>query len=504
MRDNIVEIFFDAAKKYADKTAIVHKQRSISYKELAKNVNATSAYLTKNGIKSGDKIMVFVPMSIQLYTLVLALFSIGAIVVFVDEWSDKERLKKAVQVVDIDVIIAPRKILWLAYILPVFRKIKRKLSIAKRVPTGEFNYISVEKDSTALITFTTGSTGIPKAANRTHQFLWEQFRILKDEINAKENDNCLITLPIVLLSILGTGATGYIADFNQKKPHKLDAEKQVAFAQKNEINILIASPFFIEQLAKVGENKIFSLGRIITGGAPVFPKAAKLIRSSFPTSENIIAYGSTEAEPISSITMNELLDAHPNLNNGLCVGEIHSEIQCKIIKITEDIITLREGEWGKWEVDQDELGEIIVTGPHVLDRYYNSEIAFKENKIKVAETVWHRTGDSGKIIDGRLFLHGRCSQLINRDGKSLSPFIVENQLKEIGAIAIGTLIHHKDKLVICVELEDHISQTQLEDLLKEKEVPFDLVQIFNTIPRDPRHFSKIEYARLRGILSKSI
>ena len=39
------------------------------------------------------------------------------------------------------------------------------------MPFQEYNYVKVLHDDTALITFTTGSTGLPKAANRTHQFL---------------------------------------------------------------------------------------------------------------------------------------------------------------------------------------------------------------------------------------------------------------------------------------------------------------------------------------------
>ncbi len=501
MKKNIVEIFFDSAEKHASKTAIVHKDDMISYEVLAKKVEATAVFLSEKGIRKGDKVLVFIPMSIQLYTTILALFSIGAMVVFVDEWSRKSRLEKAIQVVDIDTIIAPRKLIWLAYLLPAFRKIKRKFSIPKNIRSAEFSYATVEKNNTALITFTTGSTGTPKAANRTHQFLWEQFRILKDEIGATENDNCLITLPIVLLSILGTGATGYIADFNQKKPHKLNEKKQIAFAQKHKINLLIASPFFIEALANAGQNTIPTLRRILTGGAPVFPALAKLIQTSFPSSKNLIAYGSTEAEPISTLTMNALLESHVDLSKGLCVGTIHSEVRCKIIKITDQAIRIDGSDWNDLEVGAGILGEIIVTGPHVLDKYYNSEKAFKENKIIDGKLVWHRTGDSGILIDGMLYLHGRCLQLISTPERILSPFIIENQLQEIEGVQLGTLIQHDHQLIACVELKKGFAPQGIEDGLNSRKIPFDKLVILDSIPRDSRHFSKIEYGKLRKIFN---
>ena len=325
---------------------------------------------------------------------------------------------------------------------------------------------------------------------------------MKDEIGATENDNCLITLPIVLLSILGTGATGYIADFNQKKPHKLDEKKQIAFAQKHKISLLIASPFFIEALAKNGQNTLPTLRRILTGGAPVFPVLAKLIQSSFPSSENLIAYGSTEAEPISTLTMNVLLESHSDLKKGLCVGAIHPEVRCKIIKITDQAITVEASDWSSLEVGAGILGEIIVTGPHVLDKYCNSEKSFKENKIIDGEIIWHRTGDSGMLIDGMLYLHGRCLQLISIPDRILSPFIIENQMLEMEGVQLGTLIHHDNELIACVELKKGFSPQGIEDGLNSRKIPFDKLVILDSIPRDSRHFSKIEYGKLKEIFNR--
>ncbi len=497
MKKNIVEIFFDAAKKYPGNTAMVYKNKQISYKDLELQVQSTAHYFKTKGIKKGDKILVFVPMSIQLYSTVLALFSIGAIVVFVDEWSNRSRLEKAIQVVDIDTIIAPRKFILLAYVFPGFRKIKRKLVVPNKVKHAKHDFESVDKNDTALITFTTGSTGIPKAANRTHQFLWEQFRILKDEINAQKEDNCLITLPIVLLSILGTGATGYIAVFNQKKPEKLDSRKQAEFAKQHNITLLIASPYYIEKLAESKIN-ISTLKRILTGGAPVFPRSAKIIQDAFPNSENLIAYGSTEAEPISTLNMKRLISDHSDLVSGLCVGEIHEDVKLKIIKISPDPIEI-EGSWHKWEIEN-EIGEIVVTGPHVLDQYYNSEKAFKENKITFEKEIWHRTGDSGYLKNNMLFLHGRSSQLITKEDVYISPFIIENQLIEIDGIKIGTIIEKDNNLVLCLEANEQVDKEDILNRIATDNIPYDRVEWLNIIPRDPRHYSKIEYSKLKNLI----
>ena len=496
MNQNLVKIFFDQAEKFPDNTAIIHRNEKISYQELCEEVQSTAFYLQKKGITKSSKVMVFIPMSIKLYTTVLALFSIGAVVVFVDEWADKKRLNKALQVVDVEAIIAPGKLIWLAYLLNPFRKIKTKLSIPKRLDKNSFEYIKVDPDDTALITFTTGSTGLPKAANRTHQFLREQFRILKDEIGAKPTEKCLSTLPIVLLSILGTGATGVIADFNQKKPDKLDVNKMLKFLAEAKVQLLIASPFFIEKLADKKGIELPLLRKILTGGAPVFPHLANKINAAFPSSENVVAYGSTEAEPISIISMRELTQQHSSMQNGLAVGETHPEIKIKIIRIVDGQIKLDEKGWDHWELKPGEIGEILVCGPHVLTAYYNSEEAFQLNKIKDGNTIWHRTGDSGRQIDSTLYLLGRCNQLIIDEEICISPFIIENQLGNIDGVSIGTMLMAKGKKWILVETEPGANENKIQEEIIDLNLAQDEIRIIDKIPRDPRHFSKIEYKEL--------
>jgi len=496
MENNLVEIFFDQAKRFPDHTAIIHKNESISYKLLQKKVQATANYLSKKGIRKSTKVLVFIPMSIKLYQTVLALFSIGAIVVFVDEWADKRRLNKALQVVDVECIIAPRKLLWLGYILNPFRKIKTKLSIPIKLESNPFDFIKVQPEDTALITFTTGSTGLPKAANRTHQFLWQQFRILKVEIGSKPSEKCLSTLPIVLLCILGTGATAVIADFNQKKPHKLDVESMLKFLKVAQVQLLIASPFFIEKITEKKNTKLPALRKILTGGAPVFPKLAQKINMAFPKSKNMIAYGSTEAEPISIMMMEELVTKHSSMENGLAVGDIHPDIKIKIIKIADGQIELDKMGWTIWELENGEVGEIIVAGPHVLTSYFNSDEAFKLNKIKDDETIWHRTGDGGRIIDSTLFLLGRCNQFIRDVNKIISPFIIENQLSSITGVSIGTLLKANDKKWIVVEAEVGSNKNNIMEEITKLKLGQDEIHFVEQIPRDPRHFSKIEYSKI--------
>ena len=186
---NIVELFLNAATEYPDNIAIIEKNKQISYRQLARSVKETTAFFRKKGIKSGDRVLVFVPMSIDLYRIVLALFHIGATAVFLDEWVSRKRMELCCRLADCRAFIG----IWKARIYGRFfskelKKIPIRLGTRFQKSSSLEEPENVSLDHTALITFTTGSTGTPKAARRTHGFLKEQFDALIEKMQPQVND----------------------------------------------------------------------------------------------------------------------------------------------------------------------------------------------------------------------------------------------------------------------------------------------------------------------------
>ena len=72
MINNIVEILFKNAEKHPDKLAIIHKNKKITYGKLVQDVKDYAQYFLSKGIKKGDNILIFVPMSIELYKILSA------------------------------------------------------------------------------------------------------------------------------------------------------------------------------------------------------------------------------------------------------------------------------------------------------------------------------------------------------------------------------------------------------------------------------------------------
>lgn len=499
---NISSLFLNAAKDYPKNIAIIDKKRSIDYSELEREVLQTSAYFQKMGIIKGDRVLVFVPMSVDLYRIVLALFHCGATAVFLDEWVSKKRMELCCEIADCKGFIGVFKARVFALFSKELRKIPVKLKLHGKLNTlGDI--VNTDPNESALITFTTGSTGRPKAADRTHGFLKEQFDALLDEIQPKVEDVDMPVLPIVLFMNLGVGCTSVIANFKMSKPEQMNVDSIVEQIKTHGVNRITSSPIVITKLAEKWmshSNTYQQFEKIFTGGAPVFPRQAELYKKAFPKTVVNVVYGSTEAEPISSIRAIDLVSRKDELSKGLPVGECYHKAEVRIIKIKDEPIpNVTQDQFETLRCEDGITGEILVSGPHVLKKYYNNEKAFAANKIIVENTTWHRTGDSGHFNGKELFLTGRCKQLIEWNGQLISPFVVENQIQLIEGVTIGTLLKINEELIIV--LETKLPKLVLADSLKD--IPHDLVECVD-IPRDPRHNSKIDYEKLINIIRSRI
>jgi olefin beta-lactone synthetase len=496
---NVLEYLEKIVQKTPDQPAIIDADgQSISYRDLQKSVAETGAYFSKKGIRAANRVLVFVPMSAELYGCVLGIWQIGATAVFLDEWSSFKRLEICCRVADCTGFLAG----WKGRILGIFSSEIRNIPIwlwPKKVPISE-NFIEKNDAATALITFTTGSTGTPKAANRSHRILDAQFRALLPVIRPESGEITMTTLPIVLLCGLAAGCVCVLPKFNPRKPASFSPADVWAQMLDFQVETFISSPFFVKKLAEwriLNPSGTSPLRKIFTGGAPVFPHEAAIFCRAFPDANIQIVFGSTEAEPISEIAAHTL--AASDCARGLCVGFPAKSTAVKILTILD--APMDADFFEKNELKTGNLGEICVAGEHVLDSYFGNETAFRENKIIDKNgRLWHRTGDSGWLdSDGQLWLTGRCKQLIFNELGMISPFILENKLSQLDGIEIGTAMKMADeKVVIFLEKKAGFDENSIKKSV-ENALDFlpDAVVFLKKIPRDPRHFSKIDYDALR-------
>ena len=80
----------------------------------------------------------------------------------------------------------------------------------------------VDEQTPALVTFTSGSTGEPKAAVRTHGFLLAQHAVLEESLSLAPGEVDLTTLPIFVLANLASGVTSVIPDADLRYPGRIE------------------------------------------------------------------------------------------------------------------------------------------------------------------------------------------------------------------------------------------------------------------------------------------
>lgn len=510
---NIVTLVINKADDVKEKLAIIDPCGQISYEKLVEKVRETALYLSEKGIKKGDRVLIFIPMSVELYKIILAVFYLGATAVFLDSWADKKRFEQAIKTASCTAFIGIPKAHLLRLRSKELRAIPLKLianfNSFKPVDNEYPSIAEVSEEDVALITFTTGSSGVPKAAKRTHYYLMEQHKALTAHLKPDPDDIDHTTLPVFALNNLACGITTVVSALKPRATQIPDIHKIFNDFDTRRVSSTSGSPAFYSQLADycLMENRaLTSLKKIFLGGAPVFPRLASKLLNAFPQCQVEIIYGSTEAEPISSMIAQDLLKYSDEITvKGLPVGIPVDNIEVRILKIIEGPIETGNVEaFNKLTSTPALPGEVCIAGDHVLKEYYNDDRAQKLNKINVDGKVWHRTGDAGYINpDGTLYLLGRVKNRFMYKGKQYFVFPFENALSEIEDVDIGTIMPVKDTLYLIVKphKKARLSREKLQARARKLKIPFDEILIVKEIPRDPRHKSKIDYDRLKETLS---
>ena len=498
--------------------------RVVRFQELATEVGSLAAGLRRRGLRPGDRVVVMVPMSAELYTLILALLKIGAITVFVDPWVGLARLLSCIRLVEPAAFAGPWIVQALASGFAEFRGIKTRLISSKRgwgrlVDPGQANRPEIPEtspvspDDTALITFTTGSSGAPKGADRTHGFLDAQHQALCAEMKIQAGDVAMPALPIFILSNLAAGATSVIPAMRPSRPSAVDPDAILRQIRAFGVTSLVGSPaFFAPVCRRLREEQSVLAGvrSVFTGGAAVPPDLMRDLADLLPDGDAFIGYGSTEAEPVALISAREVLaetGARTARGEGDCVGRPAHGIELKILRASAGPVV--DPDWAQLELPAGQIGEVVVSGRQVNRNYFRNEEAVRLNKIREPSgQIWHRMGDLGYRDErGRLWIVGRMHNCVNRSGTVLYPGIVEALAQAETWVERAALVGLPDRelgqrAVVAVVPAAAPRIETLRTKLADHGILVDEVILQRRIPVDPRHNAKVDYDRLARSLSR--
>lgn len=497
---NLTLAFFDHARSFAHQIALIEptawtaegitEERTWTFGEFSELIQAHQQRLDQEGFRPGEHILILLPVSVQLYALVAACFANGLVPVFIETTIARDQFLKAIRQAQPAGIFSTQQLFKYRFLLPVLwgRKLysfDQKGVLVKHwadlKPSGETNPLRERMPGDqALITFTTGSTGEPKAADRRVDLLYYQREISKQLWTTDQDDDIELTaFPLVVLNNLVHGVTTVLPVLNADRLDQLPMKCWLQQLHQHKITRLVSPPSIMSQLTKTHENHraaFWNLRKSITGGAATPNWLLKRIQNLLPDSENQIVYGSTEAEPISHVDVNEALAADET--QGYLVGQPIKQIALSL---------------------QKESNEVMVAGPHVVQRYLFGSTADRQAKVTDHNgRIWHCTGDAGRLDSrGRLFLRGRLSDRVN--GMDVYPLehAVENLLETRAALV------DDPKLGATLWIQNAIAT----DVAKAEELCKHLghacqIRSLGALPMDRRHFWKIDRRKLRNTGSR--
>ncbi|MGH2360381.1 MAG: AMP-binding protein [bacterium] len=522
---NIIEILRVQSRTRPDAIAIIEtrqdRSRSITFAELERASAQAAALMRRSGLKPGDAVLVFHPMCAELYIALLAIFRLGLVAMFLDPSAGKEHIDRCCALYPPRGLIATSKAHLLRFLSPALRQIPIKFAIGLPVP-GAARWASSESlapyeqiypctsETPALLTFTSGSTGQPKAAVRTHGFLMAQHRVLEESLGLTPGEIDLTALPIFVLANLASGVTTLIPDADLRHPGCIDPAPLVQQIHAHDPTRAVASPALLECVADYCMEHgltLPGLREVFSGGAPVFPRLLGKLQLIAPQAEITAVYGSTEAEPIAQIARHAMgaEDVAAMLaGRGLLAGPPVPAIELRILR---DQWGIPIGPYTQTEfvaacLPPGTAGEIVVSGNHVLPGYLHG-YGHEETKFTMDGRPWHRTGDAGYLDDrGRLWLLGRCAARIEDPRGTLYPFTVECAADHHPGVRRAATISQQGRRILAVQLQDHKACTDLAFLRKELAwASIDEIQIHRSIPVDKRHNAKIDYPALYKLVS---
>jgi len=447
--------------------------RTVSFAELDDRARALAAGYRERGIGKGDRVLMAMPVGIDLYASLAALWRLGATVVFPEPAMGMRGLRHAARVAQPKAFLSAGWYRLLGYAVPELLRLERRLVPVAADP-GNAPDPWGAPDDIALISFTSGSTGAPKAIARSHAFMMAQHEAIAPLLEpgpAGERD--LVAFPVFVLVCLALGITTVLPAWKMIRHDTVSADTVHRQVERHGATRLLVPPSICETLSRA--SRLPKLNAIFTGGGPVFPDTLERLAALQPGLRLTAVYGSTEAEPIAHLDHDTITPAdfeRMKGGGGLLTGAPVAAVDVMI-----------------------ENGEILVAGDHVNEGYLDST-QNAETKIERDGRIWHRTGDAGRFDDqGRLWLLGRTSARIG----GVDPFAVETAARFWPGTRRSALADVDGHPVLAVQgddanLEEWRHAAAALGVTDVRPVP--------AIPLDRRHRSKTDYAALDQLLAR--
>lgn len=416
----------------------------IAWKKFYEDINKIAIHLKRLGFKKEDKMILFSGNRLEMLELELAVMAYGGIAVPIYSHFKQETAELLINHSDATwmAIAGQEQMDSIGGELTQLRSIfhfddvndERYNNLVpfsyliKDIPQNEGSCLSetINPETICLNMYTSGTMGIPKCVQLTHNNILSQQAALDVIWDVDENDRFLSYLPwhhsfggiFELFTILYSGATYYLeSSFGKDVDSIFENWKLVQPTIFFSVPKVYQSLYEKTLASTEAEDRFFNSGlKFIFTAAAALPEklSIEFQKRNIPVIEG---WGLTETSPCCTLT-------DPNVKRA--AGVVGKPIPGVSVRIADD-------------------GEILVKGPNVMVEYYHNDEA---NEDIFTEDGWYKTGDVGEITETGLKLISRKDRIFKlSNGEKVVPTDLEK--------VIQLKCHYVQHVIISGSGEDH-------------------------------------------------
>ena len=327
----------------------------------------------------------------------------------------------------------------------------------------------MDPEEIAILLFTSGTTGPPKAAVIRHKHLVSYILGSVEFMSADESDAALVSVPPYHIAGMAAIASSVYAGRRIVQLPNFSAERWLELARSEKITNAFVVPTMLSRIiecldAEGRQNADLPHLRALSYGGGKMPQAViERGMELFPDVAFANAYGLTETSSTISILGPE--------DHRAAMQSDDPAVRRRIVSVGQPLpsveVEIRDEEGQA--LGPNERGEIFVRGEQVSGEYLG-----KGSRLN--EEGWFPTRDGGSMdSEGYLFIEGRIDDIIVRGGENISPGEIEDSLLEHEAVADAAVVGLPDEqwgekvcCVVVLKEGQQASQSELQQWVKDR------------------------------------
>jgi 2,3-dihydroxybenzoate-AMP ligase len=519
--ESLTEEFRVVFERYADRIALIDRERSITYADLDRMSGNLALNLLELGLRPLDRVVVQLPNVAEFVILYFGLQKIGCIPIaalpshrfaeisqFValsaattcvtpDHHRDFDYVQMAVRL--LKEIPTLKRAIILGTLPLGFSSLTELISKPATLPASRLAEIEIDPTDPAVFQLSGGTTGIPKLIPRTHNDYAYNSRAAASVCAINHDSVLLVVLPIAHnLPLACPGIQGFmfhgakIVISSSTKPEDI-----CALIQKHRVSHLKVVPALLIRLLNsdaVTKSDLSSLQIIQSGGQCLKPETRLLARKLIPSAFVQENFGMSEGL---------LMFVRPNDPEDVCLETVGRPLS------PDDEVRILDNNGN--DVPVGEVGELCCRGPYTLRGYFGVP---EYNARVFTHDGFYMSGDlMRQHASGNYIVEGRKKDLINRGGEKISAEEIENiilshpSVKDIACIPMADR-DLGERMCACVLLRDGATMNfdELKSFLLGKEIAkYKFPERLEILPDFPlSNFGKVSKTKLVEMVSQKI